>query len=60
MKSHVFELSDYLIGYPTFKGQVIGGAELWNLIEGLDSNNLLFYTHLLTGMGNLMFWVSFL
>ncbi|XP_074308337.1 pyridoxal kinase [Silene latifolia] len=36
-------------GYPTFKGQVLNGKELWDLIEGLEANNLLFYTHLLTG-----------
>lgn len=36
-------------GYPTFKGQVLNGKELWDLIEGLEANELLFYTHLLTG-----------
>ncbi|KAL9226513.1 hypothetical protein vseg_002319 [Gypsophila vaccaria] len=36
-------------GYPTFKGQVLNGRELWDLVEGLEANNLLFYTHLLTG-----------
>ncbi|XP_043696080.1 pyridoxal kinase [Telopea speciosissima] len=36
-------------GYPTFKGQVLNGQELWDLIEGLEANDLLFYTHLLTG-----------
>lgn len=36
-------------GYPTFKGQVLNGKELWNLVEGLEANNLLYYTHLLTG-----------
>ncbi|CAK9152318.1 unnamed protein product [Ilex paraguariensis] len=36
-------------GYPTFKGQVLNGKQLWELIEGLEANNLLFYTHLLTG-----------
>ncbi|QCD98486.1 pyridoxine kinase [Vigna unguiculata] len=35
--------------YPTFKGQVLNGQELWELIEGLEGNELLFYTHLLTG-----------
>nr|GMC66216.1 protein AAR2 homolog [Ipomoea batatas] len=35
--------------YPTFKGQVLNGEQLWDLIEGLQANNLLFYTHLLTG-----------
>eukprot|EP00941_MAST-03F_sp_MAST-3F-sp1_P003509 g3509.t1 len=37
-------------GYSTFKGEVLGGNELWNLIEGLDANELLTgYSHLLTG-----------
>lgn len=39
-------------GYPTFKGQVLDGKQLWDLIEGLEANNLLFYTHLLTGKCN--------
>ncbi|KAL5164195.1 Pyridoxal kinase [Glycine soja] len=37
------------VGYPTFKGQVLNGQQLWDLIEGLEGNDLLFYTHLLTG-----------
>ncbi|KAG6581217.1 Pyridoxal kinase, partial [Cucurbita argyrosperma subsp. sororia] len=36
-------------GYPTFKGQVLNGEQLWDLIEGLEENELLYYTHLLTG-----------
>jgi pyridoxine kinase len=36
-------------GYPTFKGQVLNGEQLWDLIEGLEANDLLHYTHLLTG-----------
>ncbi|XP_076958045.1 pyridoxal kinase-like [Bidens hawaiensis] len=36
-------------GEPTFKGQVLNGKQLWELIEGLEANNLLYYTHLLTG-----------
>ncbi|PIA33518.1 hypothetical protein AQUCO_04100156v1 [Aquilegia coerulea] len=36
-------------GYPTFKGQVLDGQQLCDLIEGLEANNLLYYTHLLTG-----------
>ncbi|KAK7856241.1 pyridoxal kinase [Quercus suber] len=36
-------------GYPSFKGQVLNGQQLWELIEGLEANNLLYYTHLLTG-----------
>ncbi|KAJ7562685.1 hypothetical protein O6H91_03G080500 [Diphasiastrum complanatum] len=43
-------------GYPTWKGQVLDGEQLWSLIEGLEANNLLFYTHLLTGyIGSLSF-----
>jgi pyridoxine kinase len=36
-------------GYPTFRGQVLNGKQLWDLIEGLEENQLLHYTHLLTG-----------
>ncbi|CAN6451697.1 unnamed protein product [Victoria cruziana] len=36
-------------GYPTFRGQVLNGEQLWDIIEGLSANDLLFYTHLLTG-----------
>eukprot|EP00262_Sarcandra_glabra_P011105 TRINITY_DN26818_c0_g1_i1.p1 TRINITY_DN26818_c0_g1~~TRINITY_DN26818_c0_g1_i1.p1 ORF type:complete len:347 (-),score=45.04 TRINITY_DN26818_c0_g1_i1:129-1169(-) len=36
-------------GYPTFKGQILDGQQLWDLIEGLSANDLLYYTHLLTG-----------
>lgn len=43
-------------GYPVWRGQVLNGEELWNLIEGLEANNLLYYTHLLTGyIGSLSF-----
>ena len=36
-------------GYPVWRGQILNGDELWNLIEGLEANDLLYYTHLLTG-----------
>jgi len=39
----------YCAGYPSFKGQVLNGQQLWDLIEGLEANDLLYYTHLLTG-----------
>lgn len=39
-------------GYPTFKGQVLNGEQLWELVEGLEANDLLYYTHLLTGILN--------
>ncbi|XP_042418046.1 pyridoxal kinase-like isoform X1 [Zingiber officinale] len=43
-------------GYPTFKGQVLNGQELLDLIEGLAENDLLYYTHLLTGyIGSISF-----
>ncbi|KAF7136295.1 hypothetical protein RHSIM_Rhsim08G0085100 [Rhododendron simsii] len=42
-------ISLHLNRYPTFKGQVLNGQQLWELIEGLEANDLLFYTHLLTG-----------
>ena len=35
--------------YPTVKGQVLQGEELEALVEGLEANNLIKYTHLLTG-----------
>ena len=36
-------------GYPQFNGQVLDGADLTELVEGLEANGLLEYTHLLTG-----------
>nr|DAD35645.1 TPA_asm: hypothetical protein HUJ06_006285 [Nelumbo nucifera] len=43
-------------GYPTFKGQVLNGQQLWDLIEGLEANDLLYYTHLSTGyIGSISF-----
>ena len=38
-----------IAGYSTVKGQVLDGDQLWTLIEGLEANDLLHYTHLLTG-----------
>ena len=35
--------------YVGFKGQVLGAEDLDALVTGLRSNNLLKYTHLLTG-----------
>ena len=37
-------------GYPTMRGQKLDGPGLWELVEGLQSNGLLSYTHLLTGI----------
>ncbi|KAA8530639.1 hypothetical protein F0562_005427 [Nyssa sinensis] len=45
----LFDQHGDFAGYPTFKGQVLNGQQLWDLIEGLEANNLLYYTHLLTG-----------
>jgi pyridoxine kinase len=36
-------------GYPRFAGRVLDGEGLWELVEGLEANGLLRYTHLLTG-----------
>lgn len=36
-------------GYPSFSGSVLGGAQLDELVDGLDANDLLGYSHLLTG-----------
>ncbi|TXG72598.1 hypothetical protein EZV62_001177 [Acer yangbiense] len=51
IQSHTVQVMNTLpvLGYPTFKGQVLNGQQLWELIEGLGANNLLYYTHLLTG-----------
>ncbi|XP_058748100.1 pyridoxal kinase [Vicia villosa] len=45
---HSVQFSNHT-GYPSFKGQVLNGQQLWELIEGLEANDLLYYTHLLTG-----------
>jgi len=42
-------------GYGTVKGQVLDGDQLWALIEGLEANELLSYTHLLTGLNFYVF-----
>ncbi|CAI0446305.1 unnamed protein product [Linum tenue] len=47
--NHTGKCISLMPGYPSFKGQVLNGQQLWELIEGLEANNLLFYTHLLTG-----------
>ncbi|CAL8468163.1 g7702 [Coccomyxa elongata] len=36
-------------GYPLWKGTVMDGDQLWDIIEGMKANNLLEYSHLLTG-----------
>eukprot|EP00041_Stephanoeca_diplocostata_P008116 m.116663 g.116663 ORF g.116663 m.116663 type:complete len:314 (-) comp17182_c0_seq2:264-1205(-) len=36
-------------GYPSFSGGKLSGAELWDIFNGLEANNLADYTHVLTG-----------
>jgi len=36
-------------GYPNFKGLTLNGEQLAEIFEGLELNNLINYTHLLTG-----------
>lgn len=36
-------------GYKQWKGTVMSGEQLWELVEGLEMNGLCRYTHLLTG-----------
>lgn len=36
-------------GYPVFRGQVFGGEDLRTILQGLEENELISYTHLLTG-----------
>lgn len=36
----------------------MNGQQLWELIEGLQENDLLYYTHLLTGILNYS-WIGF-
>eukprot|EP00301_Raphidiophrys_heterophryoidea_P004309 c11884_g1_i1.p1 GENE.c11884_g1_i1~~c11884_g1_i1.p1 ORF type:complete len:542 (-),score=112.48 c11884_g1_i1:117-1700(-) len=46
-------------GYPHVKGQVLNGTQLDELMEGLSSNKLVQYTHVLTGyIGSLSFLES--
>lgn len=46
-------------GYATVKGDVLDGEQLWALIEGLQANDLLHYTHLLTGLNTRVKLISF-
>ena len=49
-------------GYPKFGGQVLGGEELWSLVDGLDANGLSdVSSHLLTGyVGSATLLVAYL
>ena len=40
--------SCYVLSQDTFRGQVLNNNQLWDLIEGLQENDLIHYTHLLT------------
>jgi hypothetical protein len=39
----------HFLGYKHWKGQVLNSEQLWELFDGLKSNNIHHYTHLLTG-----------
>jgi len=39
-------------GYPSFKGETMNGDQLLNIFDGLLANNLVYYSHLLTGYVN--------
>lgn len=36
-------------GFPSWNGDIMNGEQLWALVEGLEANGLVRYTHLLTG-----------
>ena len=36
-------------GYPSWKGEVMNGDQLWDIVEGLQTNGLLYYDYLITG-----------
>lgn len=36
-------------GYPSVQGDVIGGEQVLKIVDGLEANGLLAYTHILTG-----------
>lgn len=39
-----------MIGYGSWGGDKLDADKLWAIIEALEKNDLLFYTHLLTGI----------
>lgn len=41
-------------GYKEFKGQVLNSSDLASLVGGLRSNNLLRYSHMLTGKSSMI------
>lgn len=36
-------------GYPSWKGTIMDGDQLWEIVEGLQTNGLLYYDYLVTG-----------
>jgi hypothetical protein len=36
-------------GYPGWRGPIMNGDQLWDIVEGLKANGLLEYSHLVTG-----------
>jgi pyridoxine kinase len=46
--------------YPTWKGTVMTGEQLLDLVEGLKANNLTSYSHLVTGKFLIDFYDCFL
>jgi pyridoxine kinase len=48
-------------GYPSFKGTIMDGAQLSEVVSGLEANGLLQHSHLLTGyIGSTSFLVQVL
>ncbi len=37
-------------GYPSWKGQIMDGNQLWEIVEGLQTNGLLYYDYLISGI----------
>ncbi|EIE20641.1 pyridoxal kinase [Coccomyxa subellipsoidea C-169] len=37
-------------GYPLWKGSIMDGDQLWEIVEGMKANGLLEYSHLVTGI----------
>ena len=36
-------------GYPSFHGERLQGEQLWDIFQGLSENELVSYSHVLTG-----------
>lgn len=48
---YVLQLTRHIprAGYPTVKGEVLSGDQLWSLVQGLEDNGLADYDFLITG-----------